>query len=64
MIYIKDLIKELEELKEKGYTELYVTVSDGFDSHDGEFALNEGVLTDGTKVVDLDVFATFGAERW
>ena len=56
MVLIKDLIEELQELESKGHKELFVTLSDGFDSYDGTLAFNEGELTDGTKVVDLDVF--------
>lgn len=64
MIIIRDLIKDLEELEKKGYKEVYVTLSDGYDSHDASVAFNEGVLTDGTKVADMDVFTMVGREKW
>lgn len=53
---VKDLIKQLEEMKSKGYKEFNITVSDGEDSWDADnLYLNEGVLTDGTKVLDMDI---------
>ena len=53
---IKELIKQLKEMKSKGYQELNITVSDGDDSWDADNPyLNEGVLTDGTKVLDMDI---------
>ncbi len=60
MIGIQKIIDDLSRLKDKGYTNLNVTISDGYDSVDADGVyFNEGVLTDGTKVVDLDVTTTF-----
>jgi len=53
---IKELIKQLEEMQEKGYKEFFITISDGDDSWDADYLyLNEGVLTDGTEVLDMDI---------
>jgi len=53
---INELIKQLEEMKSKGYKELNIIVSDGDDSWDADnLYLNELVLTDGTKVLDMDI---------
>lgn len=53
---IKELIKQLEEMQEKGYKKFFITISDGDDSWDADYLyLNEGVLTDGTEVLDMDI---------
>ncbi len=49
----------LEEMQEKGYKEFFITISDGDDSWDADYLyLNEGVLTDGTEVLDMDILCT------
>ena len=53
---IKELIKQFEEMQEKGYKKFFITISDGDDSWDADYLyLNEGVLTDGTEVLDMDI---------
>ncbi len=59
MINIQETIDTLSLLKNKGYIDFNVTISDGWDSVDANnIYFNEGILTDGTKVVDLDVTTT------
>ncbi len=60
MINIQETIDTLSLLQDEGYTSLNVTISDGYDSVDADGVyFNKGILTDGTKVVDLDVMTTF-----
>ncbi len=60
MINIQETIDTLSLLKNKGYIDFNVTISDGWDSVDANnIYFNQGILTDGTKVVDLDVTTTF-----
>jgi len=56
---IQTIIDSLTILQKEGYTELNITISDGYNSVDAEgIYFNEGTLTDGTKVVDLDITTT------
>ena len=64
MINIQETIDTLLLLQNKGYTSFNVTISDGYDSVDADGVyFNEGILTDGTEVVDLDVMTTLMTEE-
>ena len=56
---IRELISKLKDLNRKGYKSFNITVTDGKSSWDANnLFMNLGTLTDGTKVVDMDIIST------
>ena len=52
------LIGKLKDLDRKGYKGFNITVTDGKSSWDADnLFMNLGTLTDGTKVVDMDIIS-------
>jgi hypothetical protein len=53
---IEELIQQLQAFKQEGYTEVGLIVSDKDDNFNAEnLYLNEGVLIDGTRVLELEL---------